>query len=181
MHGRGLNRFHGVSRFMANTPAAAKKSMSIVRRTKSSAGTDLAAAHAEIFTVLVSRVTAPLRASALPVKPAPVVIVMVVRAMMFPENVLPVPSVAELPTCQKRFGGQVVPPVLVRTTDDALAVVTVEPPRTAKLPAVPRLGCANADEEMERNAAIPRIARRPRSFRVMLNLLFVNGGFGFTV
>ena len=56
MHGRGLNRFHVVSRFMANTPAAAKKSMSIVRRTKSSAGTDLAAAHAEMFTVLVSRV-----------------------------------------------------------------------------------------------------------------------------
>src|SRR5436309_4036912 len=115
------------ARLMANNPAAAKKSMSMISPTEPNAGIGGAPAHAEMFTVLVSRVTAPLRASALPVKPAPVVIVMVVRAMMFPENVLPVPSVAELPTCQKRFGGQVVPPVLVRTTDDALAVVSVLP------------------------------------------------------
>src|SRR5947209_11974076 len=71
------------------------------------------------------------------------------------------------------------PTLPVMTLDPVL--VTVEPPRTAKLPAVPRLTCANADEEMERNAAIPRIARRPRSLRFMLNLLFVNGRFGFTV
>src|SRR5947209_19445571 len=53
----------------------------------------------------------------------------------------------------------------------APVLVTVEPPRTAKLPAVPRLTCASADEEMERNAAIPRIARRPRPLRFMFNLL----------
>src|SRR5205814_5279977 len=57
----------------------------------------------------------------------PVVMVMVVRARILPAKLLPVPSVAELPTCQKRFVGQVAPPVLVSTTDDALAVVRVLP------------------------------------------------------
>src|SRR5436190_552296 len=112
---------------MTKTPAPARRIMRIIRPTEPSAGMLGAPAHAAMFTVFVSRVTAPFRARARPVTPAPVVIVMLVSARMFPANVLPVPSVAELPTCQKRFVGQVVPPVLVRTTDDPLAVVSVLP------------------------------------------------------
>ena len=51
--------------------------------------------------VSLSNVTAPFRASALPSKFTPVVIVIDVSAMMFPANTEFVPSVAELPTCQK--------------------------------------------------------------------------------
>jgi hypothetical protein len=50
--------------------------------------------------VLVSRVTAPFRASVRPSTVAPVVNVIEVKARMLPRNVEPVPSVAELPTCQ---------------------------------------------------------------------------------
>src|SRR4029078_12977725 len=102
--------------------------MSIISPTAPSAGTAaVPATHAEVLTVFVSSVTAPFRARALPVRPTPVVIVMLVRARMFPVNVLPVPSVAELPTCQKRFVGQVVPPVLLRTKDAPLAVARLPP------------------------------------------------------
>jgi hypothetical protein len=50
--------------------------------------------------VFVSRVTAPFRASARPIIVAPVVIVMLVRAMTLPWKLVVVPNVAELPTCQ---------------------------------------------------------------------------------
>ena len=49
----------------------------------------------------VSNVTAPFRASALPSRFTPVVIVMEVSARIFPLNTEFVPRVAELPTCQK--------------------------------------------------------------------------------
>src|ERR1700744_5186147 len=49
---------------------------------------------------LSSSVTAPLRASALPFRLAVVFSEIDVSAMMFPTNALPVPIVAELPTCQ---------------------------------------------------------------------------------
>jgi hypothetical protein len=49
----------------------------------------------------VSSVTAPFLASKRPSTVAPVVAVIDVRARMFPTNTEPVPSVAELPTCQK--------------------------------------------------------------------------------
>ena len=65
--------------------------------------------------VLVSSVTAPLRASALPCSVAPVVIEIDVRARMLPTNWLPVPIVAELPTCQKTLQA-CAPPISV---DDA--------------------------------------------------------------
>ena len=51
--------------------------------------------------MLVSSVTAPFRASALPFSVAPVVSVMSESASMLPLKVELVPSVAELPTCQK--------------------------------------------------------------------------------
>ena len=49
----------------------------------------------------VSNVTAPLRASARPCTVTPVSTEIDVRAKMLPTNCEPVPSVAELPTCQK--------------------------------------------------------------------------------
>jgi hypothetical protein len=50
---------------------------------------------------LLSSVTAPTRARSLPSTVAPVVAVIDIRARMFPLNVVVVPRVAELPTCQK--------------------------------------------------------------------------------
>jgi hypothetical protein len=51
-------------------------------------------------TVLLSRVTAPLRARRRPWMFAPEVAVIEVRARIVPTKVELVPSVAELPTCQ---------------------------------------------------------------------------------
>src|ERR1700686_3895836 len=68
--------------------------------------------------VFVSIVTAAVRANALPFTVAPVVSVMLACAIMFPISVVVVPRVAELPTCQYRFDGQLVPPLLIRATDE---------------------------------------------------------------
>ena len=54
-----------------------------------------------LVTVLESSVTAPFRASSCPSTVAPVFAVMDVSAKMWPTKVVPVPKVAELPTCQK--------------------------------------------------------------------------------
>lgn len=80
--------------------------------------------HSELETPLVSIVTAPFRARALPETDTPVVSVMLVRARMFPENRLPVPSVAELPTCQNTLQ---LDPELMTGTLELLAVVSVLP------------------------------------------------------
>ncbi len=56
--------------------------------------------QAALVMTLLSRVTAPLRASARPSITAPVCTVMEVRARMFPLKKELVPMVAELPTCQ---------------------------------------------------------------------------------
>ena len=74
--------------------------------------------------VLLSSVTAPLRASALPCSVAPVVIEIESRAMMMPTNWLPVPIVAELPTCQKTLQA-CAPPISVTAAPEP--VVRVEP------------------------------------------------------
>jgi len=74
-------------------------------------------------TTLESNVTAPLRARVLPLTLAPVFRVMLVSARILPSNIVPVPSVAELPTCQNTL--QVSP--LIRRTDALLAVVSVLP------------------------------------------------------
>jgi hypothetical protein len=68
---------------------------------------------------LSSIVTAPFRARALPDRLAPVPRLTLVSAMMFPLKAVPVPSVAELPTCQYTFRAWL-PPVI--TTDELLAV-----------------------------------------------------------
>ena len=81
--------------------------------------------HGQLHPVMtsVSSVTAPLRASALPSKFTPVVIVMDVSARMFPLNTEFVPKVAELPTCQKTLQASA---PLTRTTWLPLPVVRVE-------------------------------------------------------
>ena len=75
-------------------------------------------------TLFVSIVTAPLRAKALPDTFAPVVRLMLSRPRTLPTNSVPVPRVAELPTCQNTLQS---PPPLITTTDELLAVVSVVP------------------------------------------------------
>ena len=74
--------------------------------------------------LLVSRVTAPFRARALPSRLALVFRVMLVNARIFPWNEVVVPSVAELPTFQNTLHPD---PLLIMTTDELLAVVIVLP------------------------------------------------------
>ncbi len=85
---------------------------------------DSAAGHNVLVMVLVSNVAAPLRASVLPSIVVPVVTVIDVKARTVPVKVEFVPSVAELPTCQKTLQGSVPP---MRLTRLAEAVVSVEP------------------------------------------------------
>jgi hypothetical protein len=90
----------------------------------------LASASVQTFSQLVgetrllSRVTAPFRASALPARLTRVFKAMLVRARMFPTNSVSVPSVAELPTCQNT---RHCPAPLRMTTDELLAVVSALP------------------------------------------------------
>lgn len=58
-------------------------------------------AQLDVVMVLVSRVTAPVCASSLPWIVAAVVAAMLAEAMMVPTKCVPVPNVAEEPTCQK--------------------------------------------------------------------------------
>src|ERR1700722_15749751 len=81
---------------------------------------------------LVCNVTAPLRASTRPAATfAPVVRVMLVRAMRFPWNRVAVPSVADEPTCQNTWHACA---PLVRRTTELLAVVSVLPILKMKTP-----------------------------------------------
>jgi hypothetical protein len=73
--------------------------------------------------VSVSNVTAPFRARALPWTVTPVVTVIDVSARMFPAKSEPVPSVAELPTCQKTLHSWA---PLISVTVLADAVTSVE-------------------------------------------------------
>src|SRR5688572_1433182 len=79
----------------------------------------------QVLTVLLSSVTAPLRASTRPDVSAPVVRVMLVSARMSPAKFVLVPRVAELPTCQKTLSHAL--PPLMTVTDEPLAVVSVLP------------------------------------------------------
>ena len=75
-------------------------------------------------TLLVSSVTAALRAKAPPLTLAPVVRVMLVNARTFPANEVAVPRVAELPTCHQTPQADA---PFVSVIDEALAVVSVVP------------------------------------------------------
>lgn len=63
-------------------------------------GVALAAEHWSLVMVLLSKVTAPLRARSWPRMVAPVFAVIDVSAKRWPTNAEPVSRVAELPTCQ---------------------------------------------------------------------------------
>jgi hypothetical protein len=82
------------------------------------------AAHVDTLTTLSSRVTAPFRARTRPFTVAPVLRVAELSAMIVPLMALVVPSVAELPTCQKIL--QACAP-FSKTTLLLEAVVSVEP------------------------------------------------------
>ncbi len=82
------------------------------------------AAHCELLRTLLSRVTAPLRASVRPITDAPLFTEMLVSASTLPWNAVVVPMVAELPTCQKTLHGEA---PLISTTELSDAVVSVEP------------------------------------------------------
>ena len=82
------------------------------------------ALHSVMETMLLSSVTAPVCAKALPDTLAPVFKVMLVSARMFPMNEVVVPRVAELPTCQNTLQPE---PPLMMFTDELLAVVSVLP------------------------------------------------------
>ena len=69
-------------------------------------------------------VTAPLRASSLPPATTPALVVIEVKARIFPRNVVLAPRVAELPTCQKIFAAWA--PFIAVTTAE-VAVVSVLP------------------------------------------------------
>lgn len=74
---------------------------------------------------LVSSVTAAVIAKRPPPPTeTPVVAVMEAKAMTLPSKIVAVPRVAELPTCQKTLQGRA---PLMRMTEDAVAVVRVEP------------------------------------------------------
>ena len=96
----------------------------VVVRDAVPAGVVVPGAQSALLIVLVSSVTAPLRASARPWRVAPVVTVIDCRARMFPEKEVPVPIVAELPICQKTLQDWAPP---VRSTRLFEAVVSVEP------------------------------------------------------
>jgi hypothetical protein len=92
--------------------------------TVTSAAASVPEAQVPPKTWLVSIVTAPFRARALPDTLVPVCSAMLVSASMLPTNTVSVPSVAELPICQK--ARQSWPP-LMKTTDALLAVVSLLP------------------------------------------------------
>jgi hypothetical protein len=101
-------------------------------------------------TLLLSSVTAPVCARALPLMLAPVVTVMLASARMFPMNDVLVPSVAELPTCQKTLQGWA--PLISRTLAllAVMSVLSIWKMNTAlalpwalsvRLPVIPAAGC----------------------------------------
>jgi len=78
--------------------------------------------HDDPEIVLLSMVTAPVRARARPFTVAPEVIVIDVRAMIVPARVDPVASVAELVTCQKTLHGLAPLISATRLDDDVMNV-----------------------------------------------------------
>ncbi len=77
-----------------------------------------------VVTLLLSSVTAPLKPITRPLLLVPVVSVTLLDAKILPAKLEPVPSVAELPICQKTL--QVWPELIMRTCD-AEAVVNALP------------------------------------------------------
>ena len=81
------------------------------------------AAHRDRVTVSLINVTAPLRARSLPFTVTPSFTEIDVEARMLPWNAVLVPSVAELPTCQKTLHAWA---PLTRRTSLSVAVMSVD-------------------------------------------------------
>jgi hypothetical protein len=78
--------------------------------------------HADSVMVLSSRLTWPFLANTRPFTLAPVCTVAEVNAKMLPTNVVSVPSVAELPTCQKTLHAWAPPMSLTVLFDEVIRV-----------------------------------------------------------
>jgi hypothetical protein len=99
---------------------------------------------------LLSNVTAPVRARALPFSVAPVVSVTDAWAIMVPANVVLVPRVAELPTCQNTFSDTAPPdrmtwllPAAVVRVDTIWKIQTpLAGPLRVRFPVIPSEGWA---------------------------------------
>jgi hypothetical protein len=78
--------------------------------------------HADSAMVLSSRLTWPFLANTRPFTLAPVCTVAEVNAKMLPTNVVSVPSVAELPTCQKTLHAWAPPMSLTVLFDEVIRV-----------------------------------------------------------
>lgn len=103
-------------------------------------------------TWLVSMVTAPLRARTLPVTFVPVCRAMLVSARILPTNVVFVPRVAELPTCQKSL--QTCPPLMIDTVEllpvmRVLAILNIQTAAELPPPFSVRVPLSAADEEKQ--------------------------------
>jgi len=126
------------------------------------------------LTVLVSRVTAPVRASARPTMLAPVLRMMLAWARMLPRNSVVVPSVAEEPIRKKTLHAAAATgtvPEFRMTTREAAAVVRVEPVLKIKVEVglpwassvrVP-VNCADVSKQKTPGVSVPT---SPRSWPV---------------
>jgi hypothetical protein len=105
--------------------------------------------HPLIMVSLPLIVTAPLLASARPLKMPPSS-VMLVNAIIFPAKVLPVCMVAEEPTCQKTLQGDA---PLAKATVAPVAVISVLPilkiHTSVELPVSVRVPVSSADDEKQ--------------------------------
>jgi hypothetical protein len=106
----------------AVSPTGVGEGVTVAVGVGAAVGVAVGTAQASKPTWFESIVTAPFRARARPDTLAAVVREMLVRARILPTNTVPVPMVAELPTCQNTL--QPVLPLVTRT-DELLAVVRV--------------------------------------------------------
>jgi hypothetical protein len=128
--------------------------------------------------LLVSNVTAPVRAYSPQFDDAPVVAVMEISARMLPMKLVPVPKVAELPTCQKTLAA-VAP--LISNTFALLAVIRVLPIWKMKtpLPLRVRFPVKKAEEAKQYTPGVR--VRPPRSWPVKLVLHAWLAAFAYAV
>lgn len=127
---------------------------------------------------MVSNVTAPVRAYNPQFDDAPVVAVIEISATMLPAKLVPVPKVAELPTCQKTLDA-VAP--LTSNTFELLAVIRVLPIWKMKtpLPLRVRFPVKKAEEAKQYTPGVR--VRPPRSCPVKLVLHACPAAFAYAV
>lgn len=128
--------------------------------------------------LLVSNVTAAVRAYSPQLDDAPVVAVMEISARMLPVKLVPVPKVAELPTCQKTLAA-VAP--LMSTTCELLAVIRVLPVWKMKTPVPLRVSVPVKKAEEAKQYTPGVRVRPPRSWPVKLVLHAWAAAFAYAV